>query len=116
MRGCTAHTGEDAAHIVDSLMFAQLHGIDSYGLQRIPMYDRLISNPEGGVDVNTRAEVVRQTPVSAVVDGHQASVTASPPSIPRFSETRTRSSPGSPTTWTRPPHPRGVRQARVCAW
>lgn len=64
--------GEDAAHIVDSLMFAQLHGIDSHGLQRIPMYDRLISNPEGGVDVNARAEVVRQTPVSAVVDGHHA--------------------------------------------
>lgn len=62
----------DADRIVDSLFFAELHGIASHGLQRIGMYDMLIGNPNGGVDVNAKAEVVRETPVSAVVDGHHA--------------------------------------------
>ncbi|OXM99632.1 Ldh family oxidoreductase [Bifidobacterium vansinderenii] len=62
----------DSSRIVDSLMFAELRGIDSHGLQRVGMYDRLIVNPDGGVDVNAHAEIVRQTPVSAVIDGHHA--------------------------------------------
>ncbi|MBT1176252.1 Ldh family oxidoreductase [Bifidobacterium callimiconis] len=65
-------TDEDSSRIVDSLMFAELHGIDSHGLQRVGMYDRLITNPDGGVNVNAHAEIVQQTPVSAVIDGRHA--------------------------------------------
>ena len=60
----------DSRIIADSLIFTDLHGIDSHGVQRLSMYDRKMSR--GKVRVHAKPEVVRQTPVSAVIDAHFA--------------------------------------------
>lgn len=63
-------SGEDARQIADVLMQADLFGIESHGAQRMMYYHKNIAS--GSVSVGARPEIVRQTPVSALVDGHFA--------------------------------------------
>lgn len=59
---------EKAKIITDVLMTADLYGIQSPGMQRMVRYYRGIQ--KGTMKVDTEPEVVFETPVSAVVDGH----------------------------------------------
>ena len=61
---------EEARRIADVLMQADLFGIESHGAQRMMYYHQNIKS--GSVDVHARAEIVRETPVSALLDGHFA--------------------------------------------
>lgn len=54
--------------IADSLIFTDLHGIESHGVQRLSMYDRKLQR--GKVRVHAEPQIVRETPVSAVIDAH----------------------------------------------
>ena len=60
----------DAEKIADVLMQADLFGIESHGAQRMMYYHQNIAS--GSVDVHAQIEVVRETPVSALIDGHFA--------------------------------------------
>lgn len=62
--------GEDAARIADVLMLADLFGIESHGAQRMMYYHQNIAS--GSVNVKAELEVVRETPVSALIDAHFA--------------------------------------------
>ena len=53
--------------IVDILLTSDLYGIDSHGLQRLVRYHKSIER--GMIDMKAKALVVRETPVSAVIDG-----------------------------------------------
>ena len=61
---------EDAAAIADVLMQADLFGIESHGAQRMMYYHRNIA--AGSVDTAAQIEIVRETPVSALLDAHFA--------------------------------------------
>jgi LDH2 family malate/lactate/ureidoglycolate dehydrogenase len=59
---------EDNAEVTaDILSWADLHGVDSHGMSMIPGYDALRRN--GRAKMDARPLIVRQSPVSAVVDG-----------------------------------------------
>lgn len=60
----------DAAVIADVLMQADLFGIESHGAQRVMYYHQNIAS--GSVNLNAQMEIVRQTPVSALIDAHFA--------------------------------------------
>lgn len=60
----------DAARIADVLMQADLFGIESHGAQRMMYYHQNIAS--GSVDVHAQIEIIRETPVSALLDGHFA--------------------------------------------
>ena len=60
----------DAVKIADVLMQADLFGIESHGAQRMMYYHQNIAS--GSVNVKAEIEVVRETPVSALLDGHFA--------------------------------------------
>jgi LDH2 family malate/lactate/ureidoglycolate dehydrogenase len=49
------------------LSWADLHGIDSHGMSMLPGYDRHRRN--GRVNMRARPSIVRESPVSALVDG-----------------------------------------------
>jgi LDH2 family malate/lactate/ureidoglycolate dehydrogenase len=55
--------------LVDHLIDANLAGHDSHGVLRIPSYVKLIQS--GRIQPNNRPFVVRETAVSAIVDGNQ---------------------------------------------
>ncbi len=59
---------EEASQITDVLVLADLYGVKSHGTQRLVRYHRSIEN--GCVRVDAKPEVVFETPVSAVIDGH----------------------------------------------
>ncbi len=59
---------KDAKQITDVLLLADLYGIKSHGTQRLIRYHKAIEN--GCVKVDSKPEVVFETPVSAVIDGH----------------------------------------------
>ena len=61
-------SSEDARTIADVLMQADLFGIESHGAQRLMYYYRNIRS--GSVNVSAKPEVLRETPVSALIDGH----------------------------------------------
>ena len=61
-------SSEDARAIADVLMQADLFGIESPGAQRLMYYHRNIRS--GSVNVSAKPEVLRETPVSALIDGH----------------------------------------------
>ena len=63
-------SGEDARSIADVLMLSDLFGIESHGAQRMMYYHQNIAS--GSVDTKAEIEVVRQTPVSALLDAHFA--------------------------------------------
>lgn len=58
----------DCRTITDVLLLSDLYGIDSHGMQRMVRYHKGIE--KGLIDVKARPEVVFETPVSAVIDGH----------------------------------------------
>lgn len=58
----------DAATITDVLLTADLYGIQSHGMQRLVRYYKGIQ--KGTMKVDAKPEIVFETPVSAVVDGH----------------------------------------------
>lgn len=59
---------EDAAICADVLMAADLRGIESHGVSRLKMYvDRI---RQGIITPQTKTEVVREGPTTALVDGH----------------------------------------------
>jgi LDH2 family malate/lactate/ureidoglycolate dehydrogenase len=58
---------EDNAEITsDILSWADLHGVDSHGMSMIPGYDGL--RRSGRAKMDARPKIVRETPVSALVD------------------------------------------------
>lgn len=61
---------EDARRIADVLMQADLFGIESHGAQRMMYYHQNIAS--GSVAMRAKPEVLRETPVSALIDGHFA--------------------------------------------
>ena len=60
----------DAEKITDVLMLADLFAIESHGAQRMMYYHQNIKS--GSVNVIVQPEIVRETPVSALIDGHFA--------------------------------------------
>ncbi len=60
----------DAEKIADVLMLADLFAIESHGAQRMMYYHQNIAS--GSVNVGAALEVVRETPVSALLDAHFA--------------------------------------------
>lgn len=61
-------TKEEAEIIQDVLLSADLNGIESHGMQRMVRYHKCIQN--GMIHLDTKPEIVHETPVSAVIDGH----------------------------------------------
>ena len=60
----------ESEQITDILLEADLSGIESHGIQRLTRYD--FEMRSGFVKLGARGEVVRETPISAVIDGHDA--------------------------------------------
>jgi LDH2 family malate/lactate/ureidoglycolate dehydrogenase len=58
---------ENATTTAAILSWADLHGIDSHGMSMLPGYDRHRRN--GRVRMQARPRIVRESPVSALVDG-----------------------------------------------
>ncbi len=61
-------TEDESGIITDVLLMSDLYGIESHGMQRLVRYHKGIE--KGMIDVHAKPEVVFETPVSAVVDGH----------------------------------------------
>ena len=61
-------TREEAVQITDVLLLADLYGIQSHGTQRLVRYHKAIER--GSVVIDAKPEIVFETPVSAVIDGH----------------------------------------------
>ena len=60
---------KEAEQITDVLLLADVYGIQSHGTQRLVRYHKSIEN--GGVKVDAKPSIVFETPVSAVIDGHE---------------------------------------------
>src|SRR3954464_8298350 len=58
---------DNAETTADILSWADLHGVDSHGMSMIPGYDQLRRN--GRANMQCRPRVIKETPVSALVDG-----------------------------------------------
>ena len=61
---------EESRQIADVLLDADLSGIESHGIQRLINYHKKITN--GLVDLNAKPEIIRETPLSATIEGHHA--------------------------------------------
>ena len=61
-------TEQEAEKITDVLLLADIYGIGSHGMQRLVRYHKGIE--KGLIHVDAKPEVVFETPVSAVIDGH----------------------------------------------
>ena len=61
-------SSEETAIITDVLLTSDLYGIESHGMQRLTRYHKNIK--KGIIHINAKPEVVFETPVSAVIDGH----------------------------------------------
>lgn len=59
---------EESDIIVDVLLTSDLYGIESHGMQRLVRYHKGIE--KGLIKVDAKPEVVFETPVSAVIEGH----------------------------------------------
>lgn len=60
----------ESAEITEILLDADLSGIESHGIQRLIRYHKEIL--DGYVDLNGKPEIVKETPLSATVEGHDA--------------------------------------------
>jgi len=58
---------ENAETTAEILSWADLHGVDSHGMSMIPGYDGL--RRSGRAKMDARPKIVKETPVSALVDG-----------------------------------------------
>ena len=63
-------TADESKAITEILLRADLYGIESHGIQRLVRYDEEIET--GMVTVRAQPEILHETPVSAVLDGHKA--------------------------------------------
>ena len=63
-------SNEQSRQITDVLLDADLCGVESHGIQRLIRYHKEIT--EGMVKIDAVPEVVFETPLSAVVEGHDA--------------------------------------------
>lgn len=61
-------SAEEANIIQDVLLTSDMYGIESHGVQRMVMYHKYIE--KGQIDIHAQSEVVFETPISAVIDGH----------------------------------------------
>lgn len=61
-------TAQEAKIITDVLLLSDLYGIESHGMQRLTRYHKSIV--KGMIKVDAKPEVLFETPVSAVIDGH----------------------------------------------
>jgi len=59
---------DESSKISDVLLTADLFGIESHGMQRMVRYHKGIE--KGQIHLDAKPEVVFETPVSAVIDGH----------------------------------------------
>lgn len=59
---------EDSRQITDVLLLSDLYGIESHGMQRLVRYHKGIE--KGLIKIDAKPEVVFETPVSAVIEGH----------------------------------------------
>ena len=59
---------QDSGRISDVLLTADLYGIESHGMQRMVRYHKGIE--KGQIHRDAKPEIVFETPVSAVIDGH----------------------------------------------
>ncbi len=59
---------DDCQIISDVLLLSDLYGIESHGMQRLVRYHKGIE--KGLIKVEAKPEIVFETPVSAVIDGH----------------------------------------------
>ena len=50
------------------LLTSDLFGIQSHGMQRMVRYHKGITN--GLIKIDAKPEIVKETPISAVIDGH----------------------------------------------
>lgn len=60
---------EECRIIMDVLLTADIYGIESHGAQRLVRYHKGIES--GMIKVHEKPEIVHETPVSAVIDGHE---------------------------------------------
>lgn len=63
-------SSEDAATVADNLVSADLRGVDSHGINRLPSYIKRIR--QGVLDPRAQPTLEHVTPVVAHVDGHNA--------------------------------------------
>ena len=61
---------EESKQITDVLLAADLSGIESHGIQRLIRYHKEITG--GMVKLDAKPEIVFETPLSAVIEGHDA--------------------------------------------
>ncbi len=61
-------SAEESEIITDVLILADLYGIKSHGTQRLARYYKGIENKS--INLDAKPEIVFETPVSAVIDGH----------------------------------------------
>ena len=61
-------TEEEAQIITDVLLLSDKYGIESHGMQRLVRYHKGIKN--GVIKLDAKPEIVFETPVSAVIEGH----------------------------------------------
>src|SRR5215468_3076392 len=59
--------GPAAASTAEIMSWADLHGIDTHGISMVPVYDQ--RRRDGKIDMRAAPQVVRETRVSALVDG-----------------------------------------------
>ena len=59
---------EESKIITDVLLLSDIYGIESHGMQRLSRYHKGIE--KGMIKVDAKPEIVFETPVSAVIDGH----------------------------------------------
>jgi len=59
---------EESGQITDILLEADLSGIESHGIQRLTRYHQEITS--GFVKLDSQPEIVQETPLSALIDGH----------------------------------------------
>ncbi len=58
----------DATTVVDNALWADLRGVDTHGLQRLPWYEKWFR--DGRCDPRTQPEIVLERPTALVGDGH----------------------------------------------
>ncbi len=63
-------TEAESAIITDVLLTSDLYGIESHGMQRMVRYHKCIE--KGMIHIDAKPEVVFETPISAVIDAHDA--------------------------------------------
>ncbi|MCQ4725794.1 Ldh family oxidoreductase [Anaerotignum faecicola] len=61
-------TDEESKIITDVLLMSDMYGIESHGVQRMVLYYKTIKN--GRIHMNSKWEIVHETPLSAVIDNH----------------------------------------------